>query len=122
MAPQKQAELDRQTQRIQQLDAQAQQLKAPARLPRQQAIALLESTAGALLGEGVRLQVQGDQVQLTLKAAPASGLAQWLTQAREKAQALPHSVRLQRTAPAREAVSGNTPETLWSGEMTLRLP
>lgn len=122
MAPQKQAELDLQTQRMRQLDAQAQQLQAPARLPRQQALAWLEGTASALLGEGARLQVQGDQVQITLKAASASGLAQWLTQAREKAQALPHSVRLQRTPPARETVPGNAPETLWSGEMTLRLP
>lgn len=119
-APQQQAELDRQSQHMLQLQAQARQLQASARLPRTEAIGLLEKSALELLGPQTRVQVQGEQLRVTLQAASPQGLAQWLTQARERAQALPHSVRLQRAAGA--ASASDPPDVLWSGELTLRLP
>ena len=127
VSPQRQAQIDRQTQQMLQWQTEAQQLKAPARVQRQDAIAWLEGSATTLLGKDARLNVQGDLVRVGLSAAPASGLAQWLAQAREKAQALPQSVQLQQNTPAKAAASANasdpTPaEVSWRGEITLRLP
>lgn len=123
MAPQKQAELDLQSRQMLQLQAQARQLQAPERVARQEAVALLESSARTVLGEGARLHIQGDQVRLSLNVVTADALAQWLVLAREKAQALPQQARLQRLAPPDKAAA-NTPTTegVWSGELTLRLP
>lgn len=120
-AAQHQAELDRQSQQMLQLQAQARQLQATARLPRTEAIGLLESSAQTLLGPQARVQVQGEQLRVTLQAATPGGLSQWLVQARERAQALPQSARLQRLAPTPTTASG-PPDVLWSGELTLRLP
>lgn len=135
-APQRQAELDNQTRQMLQLQAQARQLQAPGRVPRADAVRRLETSARELLGAQARLHVQGDQLRLSLNAAPASGLAQWLQQAREQAQALPQSARLQRAdssantppaSPASPATSTPRPpasatEPLWQGELSLRLP
>ena len=123
MAPQKQAELDLQSRQMLQLQAQARQLQSPARVARQDALAWLESSARTLLGEGARLQIQGDQVRLILTAVPAAPLAQWLAQAREKAQALPQQAKLQRLMPTDKATTDtSSAEAVWRGELTLRLP
>ena len=60
-AAQRQTELDRQTQQMLQLKAQAAQLKAPARMARAQAVDMLESSAKELLGPDAKLLVQGEQ-------------------------------------------------------------
>lgn len=123
MAPQKQAELDLQSRQMLQLQAQARQLQVPARVARQDALALLETTTRTLLGEGARLHIQGDQLRLSLNAVTADALAQWLVLAREKAQALPQQARLQRLAPPDKAAANpSSTEVVWSGELTLRLP
>lgn len=122
-AAQRQTELDLQTRQMWQLQTQARQLQAPTRLPRQNAVALLESSAPSLLGQGARLSVQGDVLRVNLVAAPAPGLAQWLAQAREKALALPQSARLERVPPTKTgAAQKDAPEVSWRGELTLRLP
>ena len=125
-AAQRQAELDLQTRHMLQLQAEARQLQAPTRMPRPQAIALLESSAASLLGKDARLTVQDDLLRVSLVAAPAAGLAQWLAQAREKALTLPQSARLERVPPSLSATAP-TPaptatEILWRGELALRLP
>lgn len=122
-AAQRQAELDLQSRQMLQLQAEARQLQTPTRLPRPQAIALLESSATGLLGKDARLNVQGDVLRVNLVAAPATGLSQWLAQAREKALALPQSARLERVpaTPSAKAAT-ETPEVLWRGELALRLP
>lgn len=128
VANQRQAEIDLQTRQMLQLQGEARQLKTPARVQRQEAIALLESSAANLLGKDARLQVQGDVLRVSLVAAPAKGLAQWLAQAREKALALPHSARLEQVAPAPSvaqqpaATQTDTREVGWRGELLLRLP
>lgn len=130
MAEHQQAQLDSQTLQMLQLQAQAQQLKPPQRLPRADAVRHLQTSAEQLLGQQVKLDVQGEQLRLSLLAAPAQGLAQWLRQAREHAQAVPMSAQLQRAEPAAAAPTAPTTppapgrtsaEALWRGELTLRL-
>lgn len=115
-APARQAEFDAQTRQMLQLQAEAARLKAPARLDRASAVSQLQTSAEALLGPGVQLQAQGEQLQVTLKAAPAEGLAQWLALARDKAQALPQQVQLQRQT----AIGGSAP--VWQGSLVMSLP
>ena len=121
-AAQRQAELDLQTRQMLELQAQARQLQAPVRMPRQEALALLESSAAQQLGQGARLSVQGDVLRLSLTAAPAQGLARWLAEAREKALALPQSARLERVPPAKGDRADEAAEAIWRGELSLRLP
>lgn len=90
------------------LQAQAQQLQQRTPLARDEALRQLQSiapTAGS-----VQIQVQGERVTAQLKAVPAAALAQWLSRAREQAQALPLQAHLSR----------NT--TTWDGSLELRLP
>ncbi len=114
-APQRQAELDQQSRQMLQWQAQARQLQKPARLSRAEAQARLQAASTALLGEGAQLSLQGELLRVQLQAAPAEGLARWLAQAREQAQALPQSVQLEQ--------QGNDPQTVrWRGQLLLRLP
>jgi general secretion pathway protein M len=136
-APTKQAALDAQTTQLLQLQAQAKGLQSTPPPSRTSALQALESTAAQWLGPDARVSLQGEQVRVTLKAAPAEGLSRWLAQARSQAQALPVQAQLQRaTAP----VSAPTPSTavtpapasppspaaspaaaLWSGTLVLSL-
>ena len=128
-ASQQQAHLDQQTQRMLELQAQARELKTPARMPRQEAIAWLESSARSLLGSDTRLSVQGDVLRVSLTATSSSGLAQWITLAREKALTLPQSAQLTQVLATKSTPTTPAPtsakdkaEVLWRGELTLRLP
>lgn len=112
-APARQAELDARTEHMLGLQAQARQWQASTAVTRRVALQQLETSAGQLLGPGVQLQVQGDQLRLTLEAAPAEGLAQWLTQARKLSQSRPVQAELQRL---------DASPTAWQGQLTLRLP
>jgi len=115
-APVRQAQLDAQTQRMLQLQAEAARLQAPARLARPAVIAQLQRSADSLLGPGVQLQARDEHLHVSLQAAPAEGLAQWLAQAREQAQALPQQARLQRL----QTSDRDTPS--WQGSLVVRLP
>jgi len=121
IAPQRQAELDAQTRQMLQLQAEARQLKAPARIARPTAIASVETSARTLLGQDSQVQAQGELLQVRLTSASAAGLAQWLAQTREQAQALPVAARLEQLTPAKTASPGEAAEVLWRGELTLRL-
>lgn len=116
-APQKQAALDAQTQRMLQLQAQAQRLQAPATVSRSAALKQLEASAQEWLGPKARVSLQGEQALVTLQAASPEGLARWLALARNKAQAMPLQAQLKRKPPTSpgEAVS-------WSGTLLLSLP
>lgn len=117
-APLRQAALEAQTRQMLQLRAEAKALQAPRRVDREQALRLLGDSAASLLGPGAQLNPQGDSVRVSLKAAPAAGLAQWLAQAREQALALPSQAQLQQT-PRQDSA---TTEPSWSGHLLLRLP
>ena len=61
---------------MQQLQAQAQELKSSPRMTRQEALQALEAGVRQRLRAAAQLQVQGDRATLTLKGVPAQALAQ----------------------------------------------
>ena len=77
----------------------------------------MQESATQTLGHTPRLAIMGDRATLTLKAAPAAALAQWLQQARANARAVPTQARLTRPA-------GSPPGSaaVWDGSITLALP
>lgn len=127
-APAQQARLETQTLQMLRLQAQARQLQGPGRLSRTEALKLLDSSAQALLGSSAQLSVQGEELRVSLQAASAKDLAEWLVQAREKAQSLPRLVQLQKHEPANEPAARTKPaldtptDTTWSGTLVLHLP
>ena len=76
------------------LQTQAQALQTRVPLSRDEALRQLQS----LTPQGqIQLTVQGERVSVQLKAVPAATLAQWLSQARSQAQALPVEAHLTRS-------------------------
>jgi general secretion pathway protein M len=61
-------------------------------------------------------------LRLSLQAAPAPALAQWLAQAREQAHTRPIQAQLQHNAPTATAPTTGDKPLLWSGSLLLRLP
>jgi general secretion pathway protein M len=116
-APARQALLDTQSQRMRQLQAQAQGLQKPRAIARTDAALWLEKNL-ADLGPNARISLQGDSATLSLQAAPAAALARWLSLARDNAQALPTQAQLQQVSPAK----ADSPEVSWRGSLVLRLP
>jgi general secretion pathway protein M len=134
-APARQASLDAQTQKMRTLQAEALSLKKPTPITRSEATRWLESSVAETLGAGTRISVQGERATLTLQAAPAAELARWLSQARERAQALPVQAQLQQataTAAPTAKASNQTPSrpaptsadagVRWNGSVVLSLP
>ena len=107
-APKRHAELDTQLQRMRVLQAEAQQLQAAPRSSTGDATGALRNALTQRLGTAAQLNVAGDRATVTLKAAPADALAQWLALARSNARAVPIEARLSRTAnPPAPASGGN---------------
>jgi len=71
--------------------------------------------ASCAAGSQIQLNVQGERVSVQLKALPAPILANWLTQARTQAQALPVEAQLTRNITSKTTV-------LWDGSLVLSLP
>ncbi len=103
------------------LQAQAQALKARVPLSRDEALRSLQSLTS---GTQMQLNVQGDRVTVQLKAVPAPALANWLTQARSQAQALPVEAHLTRntTSTASTTPVSNANGVVWDGNLVLSLP
>ena len=116
-APARQAILDAQSQRMRQLQAQAQSLQKPVTLSRTDAAKWLEKSL-AELGPNARISLQGETATLSLQAAPAAALARWLSQVRDNAQALPTQAQLQHASPP----GPNNLDVTWRGSLVLRLP
>lgn len=115
-APARQALLDTQSQRMRQLQAQAQGLQQPRSMSRNDAAQWLENNQ-AELGPNARIVLQGNTATLSLQAAPAAALARWLSLARDNAQALPTQAQLQQTnAPGKDST-----DITWRGSLVLRL-
>jgi general secretion pathway protein M len=124
-APARQAALDAQTSAMHQLQAQAKLLKKPTPITRAEAIRWLEANIPTSLGKGAKWSLQGEQLSVSLSGTPADQLAMWLSQARERAQALPVQAQLQQTPSATDGVK--TPAdgdraVRWSGNLLLSLP
>ena len=98
------------------LQTQAQALQTRVPLSRDEALRQLQS----LTPQGqIQLNVQGERVSVQLKAVPAATLAQWLSQARSQAQALPVEAHLTRS----NASGTNATATVtWDGNLVLSLP
>ncbi len=121
--------LDAQLQQMQSLQAQATALQAQPKLGFDDAQRTLDALLKQKLGASAQMSVIGDRASVTLKGANADALAQWLTQARINARAVPSEVRLVRSAmpspgsavpgSASAAAGGNA---VWDGTLVLNLP
>lgn len=103
--------LDAQLQRMRGLQAQAQTLQSQPKQGHEEALRLLELSVRQRLGTSARLVIAGERATITLTGTPPDALAQWLTQARVNARALPGEARIQRNAGG-----------LWEGTLVLTLP
>lgn len=111
------------------LQAQAQALQARTPLSREEALRSLQSLTPS---PHIQLNVQAERVTAQLKAVPAPVLANWLTQARSQAQALPIEAHLTRGSGSASATGTNTDHTppktampsdvVWNGNLVLSLP
>ncbi len=113
----RQRSLDDQLQQIQGLAAEARALQSRPAINHDEALRALESSVKQGLGPGAQLSVAGERATVTLRNVPAAALAQWLTQVRVNARALPGEARLVRGAAPADA-SGAT----WDGTVVLTLP
>lgn len=103
--------LDSQLQHMRALQSQAQALQSQPKLGHDEALRLLEQSVRERLGATARMVIVGERVNITLTGTAPDALAQWLTQARVNARALPGEARLYRN-------SGG----LWEGTLVLTLP
>lgn len=102
--------LDAQLQQMLRLQAQARAMQAQPRQNYDDAVAALQASM-AQLGPNSRHSVAGERATVTLSGVPSEALAQWLTQARVNARALPGEARITRN-----------PAGLWEGTLVLALP
>ena len=110
-APAQHSALDAQLIHMRALAAQAQTLQSQPRTNIGDAARVLEASVRERLGDTARLVVAGERATLTLSSASGDALAQWLTQARVNARALPNEARLNRNTNG-----------LWDGTLVLTLP
>jgi general secretion pathway protein M len=103
--------LDSQLRRMLGLQAQAQALKNQPKQNYEEGLHLLELSVQQRLGTTARLQVVGDRATITLSGTAPEALAQWLTQARVNARALPNEAHLRRNAAG-----------FWEGTVIMTLP
>lgn len=101
--------LEVQLQQMQRLQAQAKTIQAQPRLALLEARRLLEASVKPL-GATAQLVVAGERGTVTLRGASADALAQWLTQARLNARAVPSEARLVRSTAG-----------TWDGTLVLTL-
>jgi general secretion pathway protein M len=113
-AGEQRAALQTQAAQMQQLQREAEALRALPRITQAEALRALEAAAQQRLGASAKLAIVGDRATITLKEAPAAALADWLTDARVNARATPVEARLTR--------SGSDAAVVWSGALTMGLP
>jgi len=117
-AAQQQRLLDAQLQQMQRLQAQAQALQTQARIPVDEARRLLEASVKPL-GATAQMVVTSSGVTLSFKGISADALAQWLTQVRQNAHAVPVEARLVRSVAGASGTTG--PTATWNGTLVLHL-
>jgi general secretion pathway protein M len=103
--------LDEQLRQMQALQAQAQSLQSQPKQNHDDAVRLLELSVRQRLGTSARLLIAGDRATVTLTGTGPDALAQWLTQARVNARALPSEAHIARNAAG-----------TWDGTLVLALP
>ena len=116
-------QLDAQLQQMRSLQTQAAALQSQPKLGFDDAQRTLEALLKQKLGASAQMSVIGDRASITLKGANADALAQWLTQARINARAVPSEVRLVRSAaPGAGAAASGAGNAVWDGTLVLNLP
>lgn len=111
------AEMDARWQQMQQLQAEAEQLRSAPRhvgADTPAPPAQLQAATQAQLGSAAKLSITPGRATLTLTEVPAEALAAWLAQVRASAQASPVQAELTRA-------NGSDPAR-WSGTLVLALP
>ena len=108
-----------QLQRMQAMQAQAQALQKQPALGFDDAVRALTAATRQTLGATAQLSVAGDRASVTLKAASADALAEWLAQARLNARSAPLEARLVRAPAAPAAAAG---AAAWNGVLVMGLP
>lgn len=103
--------LDTQLAHMQRLQAQAKAMQSAPRQNPEEAMRQLETSIRQQLGTSARYVIAGDRVTVTLANTPAEALAQWLSQVRTNARAIPGEAKLTRNA------GGG-----WDGSVVLALP
>ena len=106
--------LDTQLQHMQSLQAQAKALQKQAPLAYDDALRALNQATKQTLGSTAQVSAVAERANVTLQAARADALAQWLAQARVNARSTPLEARLTRMATP----AGVT----WSGTLVMTLP
>ncbi len=106
-APAQHAALDAQLQRMQALQSEALQLQAAPAAPAGDASQALRTSLTQRLGTQAQINILGDRATVTLKGAPADGVAEWLSQARSNARAVPVEARLARSTAAAPQPGGS---------------
>jgi general secretion pathway protein M len=113
-APAQAQALDTQLQRMLSLQALAKALQQQAPLGYDDAVRALNLATKQTLGGTAQVSVSGERASVTLQAASADALAQWLAQVRLNARTTPIEARLTRVATP----TGVT----WSGTLVMGLP
>jgi general secretion pathway protein M len=138
-APAEHAKLDAQLQQMATLQDRAKALQSQPRLNRDDALRALETSVRDGLGAAnAQLMTAGGDgaATVSLRAAPAATLAQWLGQARGNAHAVPREVHLTRapvaSTPAASAGSAGSAaagkdaarpaQPRWDGTVVMALP
>ena len=103
--------LDAQLAHMQRLQAQAKAMQALPRQNPDEAMRQLEVAIRQQLGTSARYNIAADRVTVTLTNAQAAPLAQWLSQVRTNARAIPGEAKL-----TRNGTGG------WDGSVVLTLP
>ena len=106
--------LDTQLQHMQSLQAQAKVLQKQAPLAYDDAVRALNLATKQTLGSTAQISGVAERANVTLQAARADALAQWLAQARVNARSTPLEARITRIATP----AGVT----WSGTLVMTLP
>ena len=114
-APARHAALDTQLASMLGLQAQAKALQDQPKMNFDEALRALDASVKDRLGAGAQLTVVGDRATVILKGVPPDALAQWLTQARVNARAVPAEAKLVRSP-------GGKPGAAWDGSVVLSLP
>lgn len=103
--------LDTQLQRMLSMQSQVQSLQSQPKQNYDEAVRQLELSVRQRLGTTGRMVIQGERATVTLTGTSPDVLAQWLTQARVNARAIPGEAHLLRNSNG-----------LWDGNLVLTLP
>lgn len=111
-APGLHRQIDAQIENMQRISAEAKSLQKQPKLSLDDAQKALHNTVTQRLGGTGQISITGNRALLTLKNATPQSVAEFLTEARINARAIPQEAKITRS---------NAPNPSWDGSMTLTL-